>query len=123
MVSKKRIVCIVEDEDGGYTEVSLESPISRARKPKRSPSGYHLFMSVHTNAYKEANPEKNQTEVMTVIARKWTESTEEEKAVYLTQAATLKAAYEQKLKTYNESRVEDDNTQDTGELKKAKHIQ
>ena len=73
-------------------------------KPKRSPSGYHLFMSVHTNAYKEANPEKNQTEVMTVIAKKWTESTEEEKTVYLMQAATLKAEYEQKLKTYNESR-------------------
>jgi hypothetical protein len=71
-------------------------------KPKRSPSGYHLFMSVHTNAYKEAHPDKNQTEVMTVIAKKWTESTEEEKTVYLLQAATLKGEYEIKLKAYND---------------------
>lgn len=73
-------------------------------KPKRSPSGYHLFMSVHTNAYKEAHPDKNQTEVMTVIAKKWTESTEEEKTVYLMQAATLKGEYEHKLKAYNDSK-------------------
>ena len=70
-------------------------------KPKRSPSGYHLFMSVHSSSLKEENPGKNQTEILTIVAKKWHDSTVEEKNVYMKQAAVLKDEFELKLEEYN----------------------
>jgi hypothetical protein len=72
-------------------------------KPKRSPSGYHLFMSVHSSSLKEENPGKNQTEILTIVAKKWHDSTVEEKNVYMKQAAVLKDEFELKLEEYNRS--------------------
>ena len=71
-------------------------------KPKRSPSGYHLYMSVHTSSFKEENPDKNQTEILAVVAKKWRESTFDEKSIYMKQAAALKDEYDLKLEEYNE---------------------
>lgn len=69
-------------------------------KPKRSPSGYHLFMSDHTGNFKLSNPGMSQTEIMTIIAKRWTDLDQASRKVYLDKADKLKAQYIKELHEY-----------------------
>jgi len=102
---------VSKDKDGGTSSSSAGAAKAKKlkkklqtdpNKPKRSPSGYHLFMSVHTSAFKEEHPDKNQTEILAVVAKKWRESNDEEKDIYMKQAAVLKGEFEAKLQMYND---------------------
>ena len=71
-------------------------------KPKRSPSGYHLFLSGKTRSFKEENPDKTPKEIQAIVTKKWLkDSTPDEKGVYMKQAADLRVEYEEKLDEYN----------------------
>lgn len=71
-------------------------------KPKRPPSGYQLFMAVHSQKYKEENPGIDQKDVMSDIARKWSELSENDKDIFQKQSATLKEEYDAKVKEYED---------------------
>ena len=85
----------------GKQAKKLKKKATDPNKPTRSLSGYHLFMSVHTSSFKEENPDKHQTEILAVVAKKWKDLTLEGKSVYMKQAAALKVEYEKQLEEYN----------------------
>ena len=64
-------------------------------KPKAPPSAYTLWMSANRGDFKAENPDAKVTELMRLMAGKWSEVKEDEKAVgkFKKQAAKAKADY------------------------------
>mmetsp|Transcript_13674 Transcript_13674/g.18714 ORF Transcript_13674/g.18714 Transcript_13674/m.18714 type:complete len:247 (-) Transcript_13674:2-742(-) len=70
-------------------------------KPKRSPSGYQLYMTEKSGKLRAENPNMTPKDVMTQIAADWQKCSESDKAKYLEKAASLKTVYDQQIKDYN----------------------
>ena len=88
---------IVEEDDG---KKKKKKRVVDPDRPKRTPSGYQLFMSVKTSEIQKNNPTQKQTEVMSEIGKLWSTIKPDEKRVYLEKAAGLKVDYDERIKEY-----------------------
>ncbi len=92
---------VVTAPHSSVTGAKKVKPIVDPNRPKRPPSGYQLFMSEQTPVYKESNPAMSQTELMSLVARKWTGLEVESKSTYIATADKLKNEYQEKVKLYD----------------------
>lgn len=95
--------------DNGHAPAGQKQKKAKAdvdpNKPKRSPSGYNLFMTENASKCKELNPTAASKDIMTMLGAQWKELDENVKAKYLERASQLKTVYDQQLKDYNELRT------------------
>ncbi|KAG6878342.1 hypothetical protein C0993_008100 [Termitomyces sp. T159_Od127] len=96
--SKKRKGTAAVDDDA--------EPAKRKRKvkdpnaPKRPASSYIMFQNDIRKDLKEKNPHLNNVDLLALISQKWSEMSEEDKAVYTKANASAKEQYSNEKKAY-----------------------
>mmetsp|Transcript_26312 Transcript_26312/g.43925 ORF Transcript_26312/g.43925 Transcript_26312/m.43925 type:complete len:204 (+) Transcript_26312:62-673(+) len=78
-----------EEKDGKKKPKKVKDP----NRPKRSLSGYQLFMADHNADCKAANPDKDATVIMTLVAHQWAAADEHTKRSYNEKADELRKQY------------------------------
>lgn len=76
-------------------------------QPKKYPSGYQIFIAENLTKSKEENPSHASRDIMAIVGQQWRESSEDTKKLYQEKSLALKAIYEEQMKEYSNSIIND----------------
>jgi hypothetical protein len=76
-------------------------------QPKKYPSGYQIFIAENLTKSKEENPSYASRDIMAIVGQQWRESSEDTKKLYQEKSLALKAIYEEQMKEYSNSLIND----------------
>ena len=76
-------------------------------QPKKYPSGYQIFIAENLTKSKEENPSYASRDIMAIVGQQWRESSEDTKKLYQEKSLALKAIYEEQMKEYSNSIIND----------------
>ncbi|KAG6918491.1 hypothetical protein DXG01_013851 [Tephrocybe rancida] len=91
----------------GAADIEDDKPAKRKRKakdpnaPKRPASSYIMFQNDIRKDLKEKNPHLSNPDLLALISQKWSEMSEEDKAVYNKAVASAKEQYSNEKKAYD----------------------